>query len=153
MVEVKVYCDSNVYLDFLLDRRGPTGEPLGKYAKWVFSYARQCCYRIVISDHVIREVRGNLRIDKHKYFYELLDKLGSKLNNVSTTDEDRSYAREIDHFDNFPDALHVALAIRHGADALVTNNNSDFVHYRPYLENIELIRPLSISMLVNDVNP
>jgi len=145
---VRIYCDANIYLDFLLDRKSPTGEPLGMYAQWIFSYARHCHFYIIISGHVIKEVKRNIHPSRHVYFHKLLEKLEPKLIRVDVTDDDRLRARQIDSFDNFSDALHVVLAVNHGADAIITNNYVDFVQYLPYLGDVRLIKPINIATLL-----
>jgi len=53
---MKIYFDTNVYLDFLEDRSDSL-KPLGELAHQAFLRGLDCEYFIVISDLVIEELR------------------------------------------------------------------------------------------------
>jgi len=120
---MRVYVDTNVYLDYLLARANTTGVPLDLVAFQVFERARSCEFEIILSDHVLEELYHYTAVGESRI---LLDSLRPKIRLVWASDEDRVRARSLPA--HFADALHIALARRAGAAFIVTRNVADFRH-------------------------
>ena len=116
-----LYVDTNVYLDYLLERENRAGDDLSNVAFQLFKRAADCEFRIVLSDAVLLELRSHIEPHKTTSFFTFLER---KLDHVRTTAADRDAARRINTHQ--ADALHIVLARKAGADILVTRNITDF---------------------------
>jgi predicted nucleic acid-binding protein len=118
----KIYVDTNVYLDLFLNRtRGY--RDLGEEANQLFRRAKGCEFAILVSDVVLGEIDGafpHLVPD----FVALKRFLDWKALPVPVSEDDRRYARSLTT--HFEDALHIAVAVRSGADCIVTRNVKHF---------------------------
>ncbi len=124
---MRVYVDTNVLLDFLLDRKNLFGRSLGDRAAKFFQETFECKHFLIISDHTLHELE--------KYEVNLGESnftrvLGKKIEFVKATESDKEEARKLNP-DNYPDALHVILAKRSKAEIIVTRNLEDFTGYFP----------------------
>ncbi len=123
---IRIYIDTNVYLDYFLDRMSDTGRPLGQIAEAFFFRILAGDFIVLISRKVIEELYGNMEsIDSAKLLFKML-KDKKKLIQVDYDDEDLHEAERRDPL-NRNVALHAILANRHKADFLVTRNKRDFV--------------------------
>ena len=118
---MRIYVDTNVYLDYFLDRRR-FSESLR-----LFMDAIRCKHEIVLSDHVVHELNKFVELENIMMLFKLLEK---KLVKVSSTSEDRDNTIYVDT--HYSDALHIMLARRAGAEAIVTRNISDFPSFKTY---------------------
>lgn len=81
---MKLYLDTNVYLDFFLKRYK------SKYAEKLFINTVLCKYQIIISDHVLVELTKNL---DYKKTVSLFETLKNKIIKISLEKEDKILAK------------------------------------------------------------
>jgi len=112
---MKLYVDTNVYLDFFLERSK------SRYAERLFRQTLQCKHQIILSDHIISELIRNIAIENINALFETLK---HKLIKIKAEDRDYAYAKTLNT--HYADALHITLAKKAEADAIITNNNKDF---------------------------
>lgn len=111
---MRLYIDTNVIMDFLLDRRSSAHE--------LIKEALKCKHSFIISDLVVEELSfQNMDFDS---LFKILDS-ARKLEILKTTSEESRHARLISRT-HYNDALHYFLAKRAGVDCLVTSNVKDF---------------------------
>jgi predicted nucleic acid-binding protein len=129
MASILIYVDTNVYLDFLLNRTDGL-RPLGDNARVLFERTVSCEFIIVVSDLVLSEA-------EHQHLRPalepLLTRLASfgKLRLVETSCADQREARMLPT--HYADALHAVLARKSGAAFVVTMNIKDFEALRGYI--------------------
>jgi len=133
---LKVYCDTNVYLDYFLER-DTVLTPHSQFAWLVFSAAYQKKIILVFSDwleYQIKKVLGD-KWELAKGLIEDLKKRGV-IEEVKATPEIKREAN------NYPteheDAVHALLAIKAGAKILVTRNVR---HFELFKNKIKVLRP------------
>jgi predicted nucleic acid-binding protein len=113
-----VYCDTNVYLDYFLNRKH------ANHSFSVFSESLSCKFKIAISDWVLYELKSYLNPEATTILFGELKKK-NKFVIVQKTDADIEQAKTFSK--HFQDPLHAILAKKAGADVLVTRNIQDFV--------------------------
>lgn len=118
---MKVYLDTNIYLDYLLDRRGRTGRRLGDMAERVFRRIFSGEVRLVISDWVKMELQNHIEGNNVKVMFALMKNIEEIRTEKCDIEEAKRISRE-----NFDDALHAVLARKARADFLVTRNTDHF---------------------------
>ncbi len=130
MVKIdRIYVDTNVYVSLVQPEEGKW-QSFTDLAAFLFHRIRQGEFTLVISDHVIEEFSKYRDI---KEIQEILDGIESdNLIEVKTTYKDKQKAREFSST-NYPDALHVALALKANAVVLVTRD-SDFAEFEDFIE-------------------
>lgn len=108
---MRLYLDTNVIMDFLLDRHQPSTD--------LIMNSLRCAHELCISSVTFRELQNNNRSTEGEWFFEFC---GEKLTVLPLTAADADFA------DTLPthraDALHYAVA--RSCDALVTRNVRDF---------------------------
>ncbi|MGV8168975.1 MAG: type II toxin-antitoxin system VapC family toxin [Candidatus Nanoarchaeia archaeon] len=112
---MKLYLDTNIYLDFFL------GRAKSAYAEKIFTQTVYCRHQIIISDHLLVELTRNLDYKKARTLFEILK---PKLIKVTLEQKDRTEAQKLET--HYEDALHVVLAKKGGAELIITNNIKDF---------------------------
>lgn len=118
----KIYVDTNIFLDALLDRDNKWGRDLGTPAMSVFSQAKHGKFEVIISDWTLREL--GKYIDKEKV-RELLSKIGEdQIVRCSYTEEQKQKAKKVSN--HWQDYLHGLIAEEEDADCIVTRNVKDF---------------------------
>ena len=123
-MSILIYLDTNIYLDFLLDRKGKDGKPFGEITEKVFDRVIACEFVIVWSDWIIYELDRTIGLEKLTMMYEIL-KAKNKIVRIKYNQEDVENAKRKSA--HFQDALHGVLAKRAGAKILVTRNITDFI--------------------------
>jgi predicted nucleic acid-binding protein len=108
---MKLYIDTNVYLDYLLERKNKKGKDLSRPAFNVFKRAASCEFYVLVSNHLIQELRGIIDLNDLTMLMSFLKK---KI--IMISDETKGKG----------DELHAHLAIKHGADLIVTRNIKHF---------------------------
>jgi len=111
---MKIYVDTNIYLDYLLQRKNKYGKDLSKSAFEVFKRTVSCEFYIIISNHLIHELRGLIDLNNLTMLMQFLKK---KIIMIS------------DETPGKGDALHAHLAIKYGADLIVTRNKIHFQEF------------------------
>jgi len=112
---MKVYIDTNVYLDYFLERRN------AKKSFRIFRKALRCDFFIIISDHALNELIRYIEPKNVRFFFATLN---HKLIKVYASEEDKLEAKNIST--HYEDALHIVLAKKSEADIIITNNIKDF---------------------------
>jgi len=118
---MKIYVDTNIYLDFLLERKNLEERDLSEYSYNVFERTISCEFTIVVSDKILSELRKHLDPGKASALFKLIK---GKIIKIIATDEDIEKAKNINT--HFEDAIHVVLALKAEADLIVTRNKKDF---------------------------
>lgn len=108
-----IYVDTNIIMDFLLDR----------YRITIFTEVLNTGDILLVSDVVIKELAYQ-KVDCFLLFH-LLEACG-KLKVHNATKEDIALAYKLAHLTHFNDALHAAIAINCKADCILTRNIKDF---------------------------
>ncbi len=116
-----IYIDSNVYLDYLLNRKDRL-RPLGNFAFELIRQVISCKYEILISEFLLEEIENHADKDKIDKLFTSIQKKSKK---VETKTNDIKKAKEIS-YENRWDALHYILAKRGGAELIVTRNVEHF---------------------------
>lgn len=121
---MRVYCDTNIYLDFFLGRTDYL-RPLDEFAYQIFRRVENGELTLIVSDHLLYELKNNL--EDHNKITELLQPLIKKgrVIQVSKTREDVEKAKVISK-ENWKDALHAILAHKAKAVYLLTRNVKDY---------------------------
>ena len=111
---MKIYVDTNVFLDYLLERKNKQGKDLSEPAFDLFRRTLSCKFHIIVSSHLIRELRGI--VDLHDVTM-LMTFLKKKI--IKVEDEIKGKG----------DELHALIAIKCGADRIVTRNINHFKEF------------------------
>ncbi|TRZ54168.1 hypothetical protein D4Q76_02995 [archaeon] len=125
----RIYCDTNVYLDYLLDRSNLLGRSIGDRAFRVFSRALSCEFEIVFSSWNNDELKSAVDWNTVKMLSSFLKR---KTVMIEHTKDDIEKARKMS--EHYHDALHVILAQKAEASVLVTSNLQHFLQYRHLIE-------------------
>ena len=120
---MKIYCDTNIYMDFL-EGRSDYLRPLDEFAYQIFRRVENGEFTLIISDHLLYELRNHV---EERKITELLQPLTQKgrIIKVFKTREDILKAKEISK-ENWKDALHAILANKAKAVYLLTRNIQDY---------------------------
>lgn len=127
---IKIYVDTNVYLD-LLQGRSSRFKCLADFAFFTFSQVREGKYQLVVSDWVIDEFKKYC--DEKMVNNFLNDFKEEQVVRIVRSTEDERKARELSSR-NYPDALHVILALKENCLYLVTQNIKDFAEFQHLIE-------------------
>jgi len=119
---MKLYVDTNIFLDYLFERKNKLGKDISTPAQKLFFRAIECEFFIVISDHTATEINKNIDLEKARMLLEFLKK---KIVMVYKTKDDIEKANKLSST-NFADALHAVIAKRAEADYIITRNLEDF---------------------------
>ena len=128
---MKLYIDTNIFLDYLLERKNVNGVDISVPAQKVFYRAIKCEFFIVLSDHTAIELNNNIGLEKLRMLFEFLKK---KIVTIHKTKEDIIEAKKLSQ-DNFADALHVVLAKKANVDYIITRNLKDFEKFASIIKS------------------
>ncbi len=127
---MKVYCDTCVYRD-LFEGRKDKWRDLGEFALSFFRQVKEKQCILVVSDWVIDEFK---KYNDEKVLMEFLNNFEKEsLLRIVRTKKDEEDAKSLSK-ENFPDALHVVLAIKACAAYIVTRNLQDFGEFKDLIE-------------------
>lgn len=117
-----IYIDTNVYIDYFSGRSSWL-IPSGEIAFSLVNRTISCEFKLVFSDHLLKELMIRVSEDKIFGLIEML-KINDKIVNVSTTSETKILASKISKSKSihYADALHYAIALIAKAEAIVTND-------------------------------
>jgi predicted nucleic acid-binding protein len=133
----KIYVDTCVYRD-LFEGRKDKFRDLAEFAIFTFNQVREGKYKLVVSDWVLDEFKKHCDKKKINEFLEGFEK--DQIIKIIRTPEDKKRARELSP-NNYPDALHVILALKSNCLCLVTQNIQDFAEFQ---DLIEIVIPESL---------
>jgi predicted nucleic acid-binding protein len=122
---MKLYVDTNIFLDYLFERKNIFGKDLSRPAQKLFWRAIQCEFFIVYSSHTATELANQIDLRKTTFLFEALKK---KIVPITITSEDIIEAKRLGK-ENYSDALHVILAKKSGADYIITRN---LIHFKEF---------------------
>jgi predicted nucleic acid-binding protein len=122
---MRIYVDTNVWLDAALDRENELGRPIGKVARVFFDRALKSRHEFVVSDWTLEEFHKHCSDDR------IFSGFGHQIMYVSYTSVEVQAAK--DRADHWHDALHLIIAERE-ADVLVTRNVPDFRSLDPKVQ-------------------
>lgn len=120
---MKLYLDTNIYLDYLLERTNLNEKDLSEYSYNIFKRSISCEFKIIISDLVLEELRKNIDPEKASFLFKLIN---NKLIKVKTIETDILESNKLSTY--YPDSLHIILAKKANADLIITRNLKDFEH-------------------------
>jgi len=133
---VKIYCDTNILLDYFGSRKDRFRD-LGEFAFQIFRRTLDCEFELIISDWLLYELKNYVPPEKLKDFLEEFKKK-NKIIKINKTDEDIKKAKEISS--HFQDILHQLLAKKAGAKYLLTRDIQGYV----MMEGLEVKFPENI---------
>ena len=128
-----VYVDTDIILNYLLDRKNRQGDSLGLEAEMFFIKIFLEDMQMIISTKTLEELYEELHDPGRAEMLFLMLKAKNKLTIVIYTDQDLLNAEKLDPL-NRNDALHAILAKSHGARYLVTRN---MIHFKKFSSLIQ----------------
>ncbi len=117
-----IYIDTNVYLDYILQRKSRLA-PHDEFAFLLLQRALKCEFEIIVSDILLKELeRHAQKLDIDKTIKPL--RIKNKIIGIQSSYEDKKEAAMLksSHDIPFNDILHYVLALRAGAECIVTND-------------------------------
>lgn len=130
----RLYIDTNVIIDAVEGRKNRFGKNIGNPASDLFIAAAACKHEIIFSTWTRYELSKHKTGEETKIFFEIIKK---KRINVKHTEEDIAEAKRKNPV-HFQDELHGMLALRAGADYIVTRNTEDFKNFK---DRIPVVKP------------
>lgn len=117
----RIYLDTNIYLDYLLERKNKQGDDLESKAFRIFERTISCEFIIITSPWLLHEL--------HKYVNEyktamLFTFLKRKTVMIPITDEEIISAKSLSS--HYQDPLHAILAKKGNAELLITRDLKGF---------------------------
>ena len=122
-MSMKIYCDTCVYID-MFECRKDYLRPLDEFAYQIFKRVEDGEFTLIISDHLLFELRNHIEDKKITELIKPLDQKG-RIIKVFKTREDIEKAKIISK-ENWKDALHAILANKAKAVYLLTRNIQDY---------------------------
>lgn len=119
----KIYLDTNIYLDYLLERKNIFNIDMSEKAFSVFHRTFLCEFEIVLSDWTSQELLKTIEPEKFLMLINIL-KAKKKLHLVKCSDNDREYAKLLSL--HYHDPLHAILAKKGNAEFVVTRDKIGF---------------------------
>ena len=136
-----IYIDTNIYLDYL-ENRTDKMRPLGEFAYTVFKRALGCEFKIIVSEHLLDELEKFVTEQEIGFVLGKIKSAGKEVPlEVLESDIQKANALAAQRKVPWPDTLHAVLAIRGGAECIVTRNKKDF---DPFSDLIEAVFPEEI---------
>jgi len=141
---MKLYFDTNIYLDYWEDRKDKL-KPLGEFAFSLMEESIKRRFFVLISEMIIKELSNVLAIKRKEVFAKILSSLieSGKLIFVGVSIEQMNESEKIAKQKNIPkaDALHTVLA-RDNHAVLVSRDN----HHSGVKDIVEVMKPEEILM-------
>ena len=130
----KLYIDTNVIIDAVEGRKNLFGITVGNPAADLFFAAASCRYDVILSTWARYELSVHKTDEETKMFFAIVKK---KKIDINYTEEDIAEAKK-NNPNHFQDELHGMLALRAGADYIVTRNTKDFENFKG---KISVVKP------------
>jgi len=118
----KLYIDTNIIIYALEDSKNHFGKDISASSRKLLFQSMNCKHHIIISDWTLKELELKNKLLESNFLLELLKK---KTININKTIKDEALAKK-QNPNHIQDQLHCILAIKAGADYLVTRNIDDF---------------------------
>ncbi|MDD5182502.1 MAG: type II toxin-antitoxin system VapC family toxin [Candidatus Nanoarchaeia archaeon] len=122
---MKLYVDSNIFLNYFLDEFGPIETFSSFRAEEFFTKASEGNIQIIVSNLVISEITDVSSLDE-KDVKKFLLTIHAKLENVTPNDVNKAKEVSKKYGLHLRDAIHTVMALQTGCDAVVTRNLKDF---------------------------
>lgn len=119
----KIYLDTNIYLDYLLNRKNKYGKDLGSIAFTIFNRTLACEFEIVLSSWTSEELIKTIEPDKFMFLIQML-KAKNKLHLVNCEQKDIEQAKSLS--EHYHDPLHAILAKKANAEFVITRDLAGF---------------------------
>ncbi len=119
----RIYCDTNIYLDFLLGRKDYL-RPLDEFAHRIFRRVKEGEFLLILSDHIVFELENKVSNEELDVFLQSLESEG-RIIRLSATNAEREQAKLLSK-EHWKDMLHAILANKGKAQYLITRNVYDF---------------------------
>lgn len=134
----RYYLDTAIWIDFLEDRKGYTGEPLGRFAFDLFCLLKANKNKLVITDLTIIELSMHYSMDQIK---SMMLPYEDTIERIDITKEQKEEGKRISVERDIPvgDAIHAIVARDHNL-ILVTRDN----HFRKLEDISEHFKPEDI---------
>ena len=134
----RLYIDTNVIIDAVEGGENLFGKNIGNAASDLFFAAASCKHDLVLSTWMLHELYNNRNNPKTPEETKMLFAfIKNKIISVKHTEEDIAEAKK-NNPGHFQDELHGMLALRAGADYIVTRNTPDF---RKFKDRIQIVKP------------
>lgn len=133
-IVTKIYLDTNIIVYALEDSKNPFGKDISSSSSDLFLAVISCKYHVIISSWTLTELSTLKKLEQVQM---LLTMLKSKTIKIAHNQEDINNAKKVNPA-HFQDELHGTLALRSGADYLVTRNINDFSNFK---DRINLVKP------------
>ncbi|MBS3059894.1 MAG: hypothetical protein J4432_00085 [DPANN group archaeon] len=130
----RLYIDTNVLVYAIEDSKNIYGQDIGSSSSKLFWEAASCKHQVIISDWTLNEFRRIRQAEDLKMLYSIAKK---KIIPISFAREDIALAKQ-ENPHHFQDELHGILAVRAGADYIITRNTIDFDKFK---NQIKVVRP------------
>ncbi|HIH16147.1 MAG TPA: PIN domain-containing protein [Candidatus Diapherotrites archaeon] len=129
----RVYLDSNVFIAVI---RGDMGKPFRLMYQFSMDFLVHCQgrFEVILSDVTLKEIRCHAYSSPEEAL-ALFAEHGIRVTLVGPDESNKRRAKEIELLGvHYPDSLHVALALRWQACAIVTWNVKDFEPVRHLID-------------------
>ena len=134
----RLYIDTNITIDAVEGGKNRFGKNIGNAATDLFFATASCKHDMVLSTWMLHELYNNRNNPKTPEETEMLFAfIKNKIISIKHTEEDIAEAKN-NNTTNFQDELHGMLALRAGADYIVTRNTQDF---RKFKDRIQIVKP------------
>ena len=143
----KLYLDTNVYLDYFLDRKDNL-RPLGLYASRLYNEAVSCKFQVLISEAVIEEICDVLKFKPRQVWEVMLKPLveKEKIERVEFSEEEaRRLTWQFSRECSLPemDALHLGISVK--TDSILVTRDS---HFEKLKERFNIKKPEELLLTV-----
>ena len=129
-----LYLDTNIVIYASEDCKNLFGNDISASSSKLLFDVISCKYHIIVSDWLLEELSGLRKLEQASMLFKILK---PKTKRISYSEEDMNQARQQNPA-NFRDELHAILAIKSGADYIVTRNINDFKHLK---DRIMIVKP------------
>ncbi len=133
-VTKKLYIDTNIIVYAIENSRNLYGKDISRPSVRLFFEALSCKYELIISSWTLQELNYLRKLENVGTFIGMLKK---KIIKIEHTEEDISRAKK-ENPEHFQDELHGMLALKSGADYIVTRDIKGFLHFR---DRICIVKP------------
>ena len=132
----KILLDTNIYLDFYLDRKDNL-KPLGEFAFRLIKETVSCKYMVLITDYHFIEIKNSLNCNIKDIWKRILDSLNKskKIKEIIPTDREVTEAKEISRLKNLPfgDCLFAVVAKNNNAKLVTRDRHFNELDIQTYL--------------------
>ncbi|MCK5040566.1 MAG: PIN domain-containing protein [Candidatus Aenigmarchaeota archaeon] len=132
-----LYIDTNIFLDAIGSRKNLFGKDISTPASKLFFRSISCEFHIIISTWTLEELYKHVDSGEIKTLFALLKR---KIITANHNKSDIETAKQKSS-DNFDDALHIIIAERENADAIITRN---IIHFLEIGTKIPIKKPENI---------